>query len=476
MAKMNCGVSDMKINIGCLVVVVASLFIGCTEDSRIGNVDNDACKTEGQGKCGDEQAPQACEIEGQVQCKNVCINPKTNNTYCGADENCQHFTTCNDLLEDCREGACVAKTQQPQACEIEGQVRCKNVCINPKTNNTYCGADENCKQFTTCDDLLEDCREGACVPKTSVQPKSCQTAGQIMCGDVCVDPLTSLAYCGADENCEHYTACDALSQNCSAGTCVNKSPEPQPCQTAGQVKCGDVCIDPLTNQTYCGADAKCEHYTTCGDKQSCEGGTCHLNVSASDPSFATDDGIPNGITLRLINKSGKDICYSGKFIMYIKENGPQNGWGNDNKPIGYGLPCHLAGPSNENGGYAHWHENKFKLKPDEYKDYDFTEFIDYSGNGSSVQKVAIPIDKYVNGKWYFYPDNNVLFESSNGAGGIPAIKMGHAAMEQDGTRGDHAFLLHVRPVNANDGKLEKGKKYNLIIYEAVTDSKYWYCD
>jgi hypothetical protein len=64
----------------------------------------------------------------------------------------------------------------------------------------------------------------------------------------------------------------------------------------------------------------------------------------------------------------------------------------------------------------------------------------------------------------------------NVAAGGPAIKLGFAAMEADGKRSNSAYIIHVRPVKASDAKIEKGKKYNLVIYKADTDSKYWYCD
>ena len=302
-------------------------------------------------------------------------------------------------------------------------------------------------------------------------------------GSIC--EADTVAYCGnAGIDCT--SAIEGWQDGvCEAGACVatickdgyaittSKTCE-KFCKINGQVKCGEECIDPATSQDYCGADEKCGNYTPCGDYQICENGKCKDNVSAADPSFATDDGIPNGITLKLINKSGKDICYSGKFKLFIKQNGPQNGWETSDKT--YELECHLTPPTHEEGGWPHWHENKLTLAPDESKEYDFTEFTEYKGNGSYVQTVKVALDTYVNGTWYFFEKDNSGFIESGGKTGVPAIKLGFAALNQDGTRGDNAFILHVRPVKASDSKLEKGKKYNLIIYEAVTDSKYWHCD
>ena len=72
-------------------------------------------------------------------------------------------------------------------------------------------------------------------------------------------------------------------------------------------------------------------------------------------------------------------------------------------------------------------------------------------------------------------DRHIYFVAEDAPGG-PGIKLGFAAMEKDGKRSNSAYIIHVRTIKPNDCKVEKGKKYNLIIYKADTDSKYWYCD
>ena len=246
------------------------------------------------------------------------------------------------------------------------------------------------------------------------------------------------------------------------------------CEVEGQVKCGDACIDPKTDKEYCGADENCENYTACGDQTVCDGGECRYDydsVTADTPSFATNDGIANGITFRMINKTGKDICFSGKFKPYIKKDGPMNGWNSDGSasPTTQELECHQTPPSSVADGWPHWHVNDIKLAVGESREFSLTEFKEYAGNGTTVQTVVIPMDTYTNGEWYFVAEDNV-------AAGGPAIKVGFAAMESEGKRSNSAYIIHVRPVKASDAKIEKGKKYNLVIYNADTDSKYWYCD
>lgn len=569
----------MKFCLKVLTVATACLAFGCNEEStKIINVETDQpqeCEIDGQVQCDDEcidpnndpkycgaddrckhyttcdgssqecqagscvpknsEQPKACEREGLVSCGDVCINPMTNNTYCGADDHCKNFKTCDDLSQECSNGTCVPKnTEQPKACENAGQVKCGDACIDPKSDPKYCGADENCEHYTACDESSQECSAGTCAPKSTEQPKTCETDGQVKCGNACIDPQTDPKYCGADSNCDHYTTCNDLSESCSAGTCVPKSTEqpntcqiagqvrcagacidpktnskycgadekceyymtcnessqecsagacvakvieqPQTCQTAGQVKCGESCIDPKNNKKYCGADSNCTHYTTCGDRYACENGICKFDystVTASEPSFTTDDGIPNGITYRLINKTGKNICFSGKFKPYIKKGGPHNGWNSDGSgsPTTQELESHITPPTDVSDGWPHWHINDIKLAPNEYKEFSLTEFKQYNGNGTTVQTVVEPMDKYTNGEWYFLAEDNV-------AAGGPCIKLGFAAMERDkgNKRSNSAYIIHVKPIQASDCKVEKGKKYNLIIDKADTDSKYWYCD
>ena len=427
------------------------------------------------GTCVPKNTEQtkACENAGQVKCGDACIDPKSAPKYCGADENCEHYTACDESSQNCSNGTCVNKQfEQPKTCEIAGQVKCVDTCIDPKTDQKYCGADDKCDHYTTCNEFTEVCRGGTCVPKGTEEPQTCAIAGQVKCGDTCIDPKTSQKYCGADENCTHYTSCNESSQDCIGGTCVNKQvDQPQNCNS-GQVKCGNTCIDPKTNKQYCGADANCTHYTTCGDRYICDSGNCEFDystVTADEPSFTTDDGISNGISFRIINKTGKNICFSGKFKPYIKKDNPYNAWKTDGtgSDTTQELECHITPPTHCNGGWPHWSVNDIKLAPDEYKEFSLTEFKKYNGNGSFVQTEIEPMEKYTNGQWYFVAED---------APGGPGIKLGFAAMEKDGKRSNSAYIIHVRTIKPSDCKVEKGKKYNLIIYKADTDSKYWYCD
>ena len=521
-------------NANVVLILAALLVFGCNEDSG-------GDKTTNPEEPGEQLQP--CDVEGQVRCGGVCIDPNVSLYYCGADEMCRNFAQCDASTQECSEGKCVAKKDTPpqkdpgtQKDPDEKPVSCEN---GEHPFNETCEPDsvDHCGEHDKSCLMVEGWAEGTC-ESGQCKVQLCQS-GMHVNGDIC--EFDNVAHCGSvDRDCANdivgwiagicesglckvqqcqsgmhmmNNSCEAdsiehcgsaenscanavegwLEGVCEAGACVVTSckdgyhvtesktceQDMPACELEGQVKCGDVCVDPLTSLAFCGADESCEHYTPCGSNQSCVGGKCNNNeiaVSADDPSFATNDGIPNGITLKLWNKSGKDICFSGKLKLYIKKDNPLNGWATDGSATTHELECHFSAPTYVGDGWPHWYENRIQLAAGESIEYNFTEFIEYIGNGSTVQTTKIPLETYVNNNWYFVSEDNPSFVGSGGGGGVPAIKLGHAAKKDDGSRGDNPFLIHVRPVKASDGKLEKGKKYNLVIYEAVTDSQYWFCD
>ena len=187
------------------------------------------------------------------------------------------------------------------------------------------------------------------------------------------------------------------------------------------------------------------------------------NCSASDNSFATNDGASNGITFRLINKTGKYICFSGKFKPYVKQ-GDYNKWTSD-ASAEKELETHICGPDSKAGGWPHWYENPYTLAPDQALEFTLKEITIYQGTGTEgvIKTKKQSLDTYTNGKWHFM--------SVDKGNSIPAVKLGH------GTKDKHnsAWLVRVRPIKSSDCLVQKGKKYNMIIYSADTSSPDWNC-
>ena len=53
----------------------------------------------------------------------------------------------------------------------------------------------------------------------------CSAATPVLCGEACIDPMTSLTYCGATGSCTGYSSCQS-SQVCTGGKCAQSWPRP----------------------------------------------------------------------------------------------------------------------------------------------------------------------------------------------------------------------------------------------------------
>ncbi|MDF1562486.1 MAG: hypothetical protein P1V51_05555 [Deltaproteobacteria bacterium] len=213
---------------------------------------------DGAGACA-----ATCQA-GMIVCGGQCVDPAVDERYCGA-------TNCAGGVggvacapgERCLSGLC-----EP-SCPA-GQLACDGACIDPLTDRTHCGA--------------SDCAGGAagvdCAPDGVCDGTgSCSTvcAGSLLlCGDQCIDPATDERYCGASGNCLDVAmgeVCGA-SERCESGTCTPVGACP-----AGQLLCGGFCVDPLTDRTYCGATdcAGGAAGITCPAGMVCDGtGLCRL--------------------------------------------------------------------------------------------------------------------------------------------------------------------------------------------------------
>ncbi len=218
-----------------------------------------ACGVGGVGTAGDtciagvEQCLNGlcvCPIAGQIVCNGVCIDPLADEGFCGATLACGvgGVGTAGDIciagVEECLNGSCL--------CPVAGQIVCNNLCIDPQTDETFCGATLACgvggvgTDGNTCL-AVEVCLGGTC---------QCPNAGDIICDGVCIDPDTNPLHCGATLGCGLGGVgligdqCD-ITEMCSTGVCVPA------CPNANEVYCGTVCIDPLTDETFCGATPGC---------------------------------------------------------------------------------------------------------------------------------------------------------------------------------------------------------------------------
>ena len=84
--------------------------------------------------------------------------------------------------------------------------------------------------------------------------------------------LLSLCLFGCNEN-EPYTP--SLDNDPSAN-------QGGTCQTQGFVNCNGTCIDPKTSIQFCGANEFCEGFTPCGANETCQEGQCKTASQTGD--------------------------------------------------------------------------------------------------------------------------------------------------------------------------------------------------
>jgi hypothetical protein len=212
----------------------------------------------------------ACSCpNGGVSCGASCIDPATSQTFCGANTNC---AGANDG-EDC---ALTGKVCTAGVCQVTcpgAQVNCGGVCVDPQTDGTHCGASGACSGAaagTNCSTAVGTgavCSGGIC---------GCPS-GQVACGGACIDPNSNRTYCGASGSCAGVNIgedCSLTGEMCVAGACQVSCP-------GSQISCGGVCVDPQTSAIHCGASGACSGAsagaacgTTVGTGAICTGGTC----------------------------------------------------------------------------------------------------------------------------------------------------------------------------------------------------------
>ncbi|HEY5956825.1 MAG TPA: FG-GAP-like repeat-containing protein [Polyangiaceae bacterium] len=112
-----------------------------------------------------DPARESCPCDaGQLRCDGVCIDPKTDAAHCGATLECSNPT--GTVGVDCRPLNSICTAYTCMACGT-GEVACENRCLNPNTDNTYCGAKPGCAPSTgTRGDRCwgaERCLAAACV-------------------------------------------------------------------------------------------------------------------------------------------------------------------------------------------------------------------------------------------------------------------------------------------------------------------------
>jgi hypothetical protein len=267
-----------------------------------------------------------------VICGGTCINPQTDRQHCGATTGCGN--DAGSAGSACAAGQVCSVGLCGLSCQA-GLVDCGGTCIDPASDRQHCGATAGCgadggTTGTACADG-QVCTGGTC-------RLSCQQ-NLVNCGGKCIDPTTDRQFCGATAGCgadggTTGTAC-ADGKVCANGTCQAS------CQ-AGLVDCGGTCVDPATNNQFCGATAGCGvggegmAGAACSSSQACFLSACRNTECSADLALtAAADASGGGGTVSAINDGvGKTVCAPGNFL-YV----------NDTRPLPSGAWVQLIWPA-----------------------------------------------------------------------------------------------------------------------------------
>ncbi|RLB61149.1 MAG: hypothetical protein DRI90_12045, partial [Deltaproteobacteria bacterium] len=160
----------------------------------------------------------------------------------------------------------------------------------PDTNNAFCGASGDCLNTNA----GVACVDGEKCDGSGVCALTCQT-DLIDCNGTCIDPDTDNTFCGATTDCtgsNDGTVCVDGEKCDGSGVCALT------CQS-GLIECASTCIDPATNPTYCGATGDClggNIGTTCTGGEACVAGACSpLGSATSCLALHVNGGAATGV-------------------------------------------------------------------------------------------------------------------------------------------------------------------------------------
>jgi len=243
------------------------------------------------GICRMEAVPYACPENTTVHVSNDIVD-MPNQATCVPDVECDIDNPCPDsgnecLLNSCEDGVCVARDQNAQPCNADGNLCTTGVCNLDTCEETAvvcdvtfclqtaCNAvsglceevsrqsdDTSCNDGLFCTDI-DTCQDAVCTG----QPRDCSDGNDCTVDQGCSEDLDQCVY--ADEAdgsmCDDGNVCtqndSCMSGSCMAGAGVDCADVAQPCMigacvdNAGMPACE---YTPITNGTDCvGQDGVC---------------------------------------------------------------------------------------------------------------------------------------------------------------------------------------------------------------------------
>lgn len=151
-----------------------------------------------------------------------------------------------------------------------------------------------------------------------------------------------------------------------------------------------------------------------------------------------------GIKIVFHNNTGQDIRFSGKFQMYMQE-------------VDTELDLYLCPPSNGDGGYPHWTENKYELHKSESMEFEFSTVEHYIGDGTIVHHTTEDISNY-------YGRHFRVADTAEWPQGIPAIKLGVYALNRESNEPSTGpAMIHAVPLPDVNSLIKEGGVYHIYL-------------
>jgi hypothetical protein len=275
--NVKCGVADDGVTLKCHS---ANDHCGATcENGKIKGgercVTNASCRSNVDGnKCECDTDYYPVMENGKIV---KCVNPSNDSNYCGIkpeklETNNTNFCGNNEY---CNNGVCTCN---------QNYIKCYDECIRPETDNHYCGAKGNCQDN---DPNSENYQGEKCGVGSVCNHGVCECdieSGYVNCSGKCIKPNDS-------STCvEFVDGGECQIRNCSSFNGICKSyNEFYRCECReGLVLCGETCIDPQTDNQYCGASGLCNSED---DLKNFSGKNCKNNLNA--PLCANGDCTAN---------------------------------------------------------------------------------------------------------------------------------------------------------------------------------------
>ncbi|MBO4350820.1 MAG: hypothetical protein J6A01_07750 [Proteobacteria bacterium] len=264
--------------------ISAEYYIQKDSTKHFCNDSDEPCQMIADGFCPPDYSVCAKDTQDVSYCHELCGTgfafcnqkcwPTNSSDFCGARGECNsddsnspdwHGSVCSSF-QKCDGNTCIGDC--PAGMHEESGL-CKT------DNNQNCGSNHiQCK-------TNEICAQGECIDNAQCK--------DVICNGSCIDPKTSLDYCGADASCSEgsYTACQ------SGQTCLN-----------GKCQCADGyrLVDGHCEQTCQKGDKKCVNDTqiavcqggiwkesACESPQVCSNGVCVLESQSTPCTEGTID-------------------------------------------------------------------------------------------------------------------------------------------------------------------------------------------